>query len=100
MYVRVVMCSNRECILDIYICDGEVDCVTGEDEQHCNVCHEKPGTDVSTHYCRYHCGHSLTCTCSFFIIKVMLVVVYLTPKLRLLNHNSDRETILEDYVNH
>ena len=98
------LCHNGECILDIYICDGEVDCVTGEDEENCNVCHENTGTDNSTHYCKYHCGLSQTCTCNFlyYISNSSGCLPYtgtFVAKPQPLYHCNDGKTISEDYVN-
>ena len=43
------MCDNGECVFDVYVCDGEMDCTKGEDEESCKVCQEN-GATRSAHY--------------------------------------------------
>ena len=63
------MCNNGECIADVYVCDGQMDCRSGEDEHSCNVCNLEGKPYEDSHFCQNICGTSNACTCHFLYHK-------------------------------
>ena len=54
-----VICDNG-CISEQSLCDGKVDCDSGEDEQNCSHLCKAP--EATPHYCQTRC-HPENCTC-------------------------------------
>ena len=54
-----VICNNG-CVSEQFLCDGQVDCGNGEDEQNCS--HLCDVSNATPHYCLARC-HPENCTC-------------------------------------
>ncbi len=53
-------CNDQSCILDVYVCDGVMDCSRNEDESHC-LCYMITNI-YDIHFCKLIC-HPDNCSC-------------------------------------
>ncbi len=58
-------CRDGECITEVYVCDGETDCTTGEDELNCELCHDEDMNYFDVDFCRSLCQLNDKCICHF-----------------------------------
>lgn len=60
-------CSNGECTPDIYLCDGYLNCLTGDDERNCNSTCFAPFL-VDSQFCGSNC-HPQNCSCNELLFQ-------------------------------